>query len=224
MPWSAKAQAQVRASRQQLEAARLQLAYTRLSAPEQCTVARTYVEINQNVAPGQAVVRVNCGGCAEVAVSVPETEIARIMTGTEVAVTFNALGSGRLKGLVQEVGVASGQTATTFPVTVGLQERCDEVRSGMAADVEFSFPSQGPPGSVIVPYVSVGEDASGRFVFVLEPAGEDRLVARRRPVTVGDATPSGLTVLEGLADGELIATAGVHRLATGQEVTLLGEP
>ena len=58
---------------------------------------------------------------------------------------------------------------------------------------------------------------------MLEPDEEGRLHARRRAVEVGSATADGIVILQGLGEGELIATAGVRRLTSGQEVTLLGE-
>lgn len=218
------AQAQLRAASQQLEAARLQLSYTRLVAPEQCAVAQTFVEINQNVSSGQPVLRLNCGECGEVVVSIPETEISRVVEGSSVDVRFDALPDEIVAGVVQEVAVATGPASTTYPVTVGLQERCDAVRSGMAADVAFAFRSAGPEGSLVVPYVSVGEDDAGNFVFVLERDADDRLFARRRTVEVGAPTPEGLLIENGLTEGELIATAGVRRLKDDQQVRLLGEP
>lgn len=218
------AAAQLRAATQQLEAARLQLSYTRLVAPEQCAVAQTFVEINQNVSSGQPVVRLNCGQCGEVAVNVPETEISRVIRGSSVNVGFGALPGETIIGIVRDVGVATSPAGTTYPVTIALQERCASIRSGMAADVSFTFRSAGPPGSLLVPYVSVGEDSAGRFVFVLERDEAGNLFARRRTVTIGEPMPEGLLVESGLEEGELIATAGVRRLEDNQQVRLLGEP
>ncbi len=218
------ASAQVNAATQQLEAARLQLSYTRLTAPEQCAVAQVFVEQNQNVSTGQPIIRVNCGQCGEVVVSVPGVDIGRIIDGTTVAVTINALGGETLAGVVQDVAVATGGTGTTYPVTVALQERCGEVRSGMAADVEFRLRTAGPEGALIAPFVAVGEDRAGqRFVFILEPTGSDTYRAVKRSVTVNELTQDGFRIEDGLSEGELIATAGVRRLVNGQEVVLLAD-
>jgi RND family efflux transporter MFP subunit len=216
------AEAQYRAASQQVEAARLQLSYTRLTAPQACTVAQTFVEINQNVSPGQAVSRLNCGGCAEVVVSVSDTDISRVSEGMQVIATVNALPDSAIPGVVREVGVATGARSTTYPVTIGLTERCEEVRSGMAVDVRFRFPTAAAGGSPVVPYVAVGEDRNGHYVFVIEPDAGGVLHANRRPVEIGDATSGGVIITAGLQTGELIATAGVRRLSSGQEVTLLG--
>jgi len=218
------AEAQYRAAAQQVEAARLQLSYARLVAPQACTVAQAFVEINQNVSPGQAVVRLNCGQCAEVVVSVPDTDIARVTEGMSATASISAVSGQRLRGVVREVSVATGARGTTFPVTVALQEGCEDIRSGMAVDVTFDFPTSGAAGNLVVPYVSVGEDRSGNFVFVLEPDADGRLFANRRSVDVESATSGGIVIRQGLTAGELIATAGVRRLTAGQEVRLLADP
>ena len=217
------AQAQFRAASQQVEAARLQLSYATLAAPQQCTVAEIFAEVNQNVSPGQPVMRLNCGTCAEVVVSVPDSDIARVSEGMAVYASINALPDLTLAGVVQEVGITTGARSTTYPVTVALQERCESVRSGMAVDVTFDFPTSGGSGNLVVPYVAVGEDRDGNFVFVLEPHPEGRLLAVRRAVEVGSATADGIVITQGLSAGELIATAGVRRLTSGQQVKLLGD-
>ncbi len=220
------AAAQVRAARQQLEAARLQLSYTELRAPQDCRVAATPVEVNQNVQVGQTVVSLTCGDCPEVAISVPETYIEPVRAQSAARVIVDALGQREFDAIVTEVGVATARLGATFPVTVALKGQCDGVRSGMSANVRFQLDTGGTAGEgLVVPVVAVGEDRDGRFAFVLEPAGDgDRWQARRRPVEVGMPTPDGIEITAGLSEGELIATAGVRRLADGQIVTLLGEP
>lgn len=216
------AEAQFRAASQQVEAARLQLSYAELTAPQQCTVAQTFVEINQNVSAGQAIARLNCGQCAEVVVSVPDTDIARIEPGMAVKASVSALSDEYLEGTVKEVGIATGARGATYPVTVSLRQRCDSLRSGMAVDVTFDFPTAIDTGNLVVPYVAVGEDREGRYVYVLEPDAEGRIFANRRSVQTAAATATGIVITQGLTEGELIATAGVRRLKPGQEVTLLG--
>ena len=93
----------------------------------------------------------------------------------------------------------------------------------MAADVTLKL--AGPDekqSSLLVPIVSVGEDADGNFVFVLEPGSDGQYTARRRGVTMGPPTEQRIAIVQGVSEGELIATAGVRRLTEGQTVTLLG--
>ncbi len=215
------AAAQVRQATQQLEAARLQLSYTRLRAPQECTVAQTPVKESENVAAGQQVVRVNCGECPEVQVSVPGTVISRVREGDPVSVVIGALEDRQFPATVTEVGVASGSGSSAFPVTVALIEGCDAVRSGMAGDVIFEIGIESSGDELVVPLVAVAEDAKGKFVYVLEPAEGDQWRALRRDVVAGDLTPGGVAISQGLSPGELVVTAGVSRIKADQIVRLL---
>ena len=213
------AEATVQASAQQREAARLQLSYTRLTAPQDCAIAETLVKENENVQAGQDVIKIACGDCSEVEVSVPETYIDRVDEAASVTVRINALGHEGFPAEITEVGVASG--GTTFPVTVQLIGDCPQVRSGMAADVDFTGSREADYAGTVVPAVAVGEDDRGNYVYVLETDADARWFAKRRSVELGDLTPSGLQIASGLSEGELIVTAGVRRIEDGQQVKLL---
>ncbi len=216
--------AQVASSAKELELARLQSGYTRLIAPAACYVASVPVEVNENVRAGQTVMEVVCGSRLEVEVSIPEVFIARVEKGSGVTVTFDAIPGIRFPAVVTKVGVASGRTGTTFPVTVQLQQRVPGFRSGLAAEVMFRFEGRKGQARMLVPPVAVGEDRDGRFVFVVEEIVGGLGIVRRRPVVVGELTAEGLEILDGLVDGERIVTAGVRRLHDGRQVRLMNEP
>jgi multidrug efflux system membrane fusion protein len=218
---SESASAHVRVAQEKRKGARLQLSYTEIKSPKDCSIAETYVNENENVTAGQAIVQVNCGDCSEVTVSVPETVISHVKGGSQVKVTVDAFPDQTFPALITEVGVASGTAGTTYPVRVLLTGDCPKLRSGMAADVKFTFGKATAPEEIKVPFVSVGEDREGHFVFVLEKQGENQWIARRRSVTIGKTAQEGLTIIDGLKEGERIATAGVRRIQDGLEVKLL---
>jgi multidrug efflux system membrane fusion protein len=223
------AAALVRAANQQMQGARLQLSYTRLSSPLACSVARRHVELNQNVAAGQPVVRVNCGDCPEIRLDVPGLYIGRVSSGAAVEVTIAALPGRQFNGTVTEVGIGTDQNRSIYPVIVQLSDGCDAARSGMAADVKLQLSGESAGANqMVVPMVAVGEDRSGNFVFVLEPAeavesnsAQQYFVAYRRGVTLGPVNAQGIEIVAGISEGDLVATAGVRRLVDRQVVMLL---
>lgn len=217
---SESANAQVRAASQKLEATRLQLSYTRLFAPQACSVAEIFAIENENVSPGQPVLRLTCGSCAEAAVSVSETLIGSISTGMNAEILIAALGDQAFAGVVKEVGVAPSGASSAFPVTVSIIENCDQVRAGMAVDVRITIATADPHSRIVVPLVAVGQDRLGNYVFVLEKTG-DHYVATRRAVQTSDFDRLGMEITGGLTAGERVATAGVRRLTDGQQVRLL---
>jgi len=212
--------ASVDAVRMRLELARRQLSYTRLTAPVAGAVAEVMAEVNENVRAGQEVVRLAAEAGYDVVVSVPESLISEIREGQRVTVRFDALAGRRLAATVTEVGVTASASGAAFPAKVRLTETDPALRPGMAAEVEFRFEATGQPGRFRVPPHAVAEDRQGRFVLVVEPTGEGRGVVRRRAVRVGQLTPAGLEILEGLREGDRLVTAGLSQLADGDTVKL----
>jgi len=218
---SESSRAQVAAAEQRRELARRQLSYTRLTAPVDGAIASLSIEANENVGIGQAVALLASGSRPEVEVAMPGVLISQVHEGDSGEVTFDALPGASFPATITEVGVAATSAGATFPVTVRLAADDSSVRSGMAASVTFRFESGDTEEHIFVPSEAVGEDRDGRFVFVLDRGENELGTARRRAVEVGDLTPEGLEIQDGLSDGELLVTAGVRRIQDGQQVKVL---
>lgn len=217
---SESAASSVNAYDRELELARLQLSYTRLTAPVAGAVASVNVEVNENVQTGEVVVLLTSGSNLEVEVGVPGVLITEIAEGDNVRTTFDALPRRMFPGVVTEVGVAATGAGMTFPVTVRLVESGTDIRPGMAAEVGFLFESESQRVVYLVPAAAVGEDREGRFVFVVGPTQAGFGVVRRQAVSVGELTADGLEILEGLADGDRVVTAGWSKIEDGLRVRL----
>jgi len=218
---SESAKAQVRASSTRLDLARSQLRYTRLTAPSAGAIASVPIEINENVAAGQMVALLTANGQTEVDCTIPESLITLIKKDMPATVVFDALPEQQFTALVSEVGVAATGQATTFPVTVRLENNSNLIRSGMAAAIVFHLPKQADRQPTLVVPEAIGEDRMGRFAYVVKPQKNGLGTIHRRAVTVGELTSDGLEVLSGLDDSDLVVTAGISRLQEGQRVQLL---
>ena len=215
---SESATAQVVRAEKAVELAKSQLGYATLRSPANGSIAAVPVEENENVSPGRTVALLTSGSRLEVEVAMPEILIAQIREGDTASVLFDAIQEKVFSATVTEVAVSATGMATTFPVTVRLDETDESFRPGLAAEVRFVFDSRDSRNRVVVPTVSVGEDREGRYVFVLDRQEKGYAISRRREVTIGELTQEGLEILEGLSDGELVVTAGVTRIADGQRV------
>ena len=204
----------VSAAARAVELARLNLSYTSLGVRQDCSVVDVVADVGENVGAGQPVVEVNCGEHLEIAITVPETLIAHFSPGLSGEITFDSLPGRTFPGVVSEVGVAADGTA--FPVTVRM-EGAGEVRSGLAAQVDFAF-DRGE-STTILPAVSVAEDEQGRFVYTLVDGDEAGVgVIRRRPVEVGELTSRGLEMISGVSPGDRVVTAGISVIRDGMKV------
>ena len=202
------AQAQVRAAEKALELALLNVSYTRLLATEDCAIASTNVEINENVNNGSPVATVDCGNTIEVTISIPESLIAEVSNGQKVQVRFDAIPDKMFTGLVDEVGVSATGNGSTFPVTVVIDDEHPEIRSGLAAEVTMQFTNAATASTIYLPVSAVNSGNDGTYVFIAEETGNGRAIVRKRSVEIGDLTANGITVHSGLKAGEIVIIAG----------------
>ena len=162
-------------------------------------------------------VELSAGEDIEMEVGVPEDYIARIQTGEPVRVRFSALSGLDFAAQVREIAYAL-DASSTYPVIVQLDAPSPSIRPGMAGEVEFRFgtgePSEDP---LVVPVKAVGEDANGQYVFVIDEVAEGLGTVHRRAIRVGKLLADGFIVKEGLADRELVATAGLRSLLNGMK-------
>ena len=204
-----------------LEIARLNVSYTKLTAGTDCSIASLDLEVNENVAAGQQVAAVSCGDVYEVTLDLPESLIGDVDELMPVSVRFGSIPNEEFSGVISEVAVASTAGSAAFPVVIKITGSHPLLRSGLAADVTFQFYSAAAQGGVVLPVAAVIRDPQGTFVFVAEPAEvADEAVVRRRAVTLGELSQSGIEVAEGLQLGDRVITAGISVIRDGQRVLI----
>lgn len=217
--------AQTASTAKALELAELDLKYTQLVSEGSCAIALTDLQVGENVQQGQQVIVANCGDGLEVDLGIPERFISQIVRGTNVSVSFPALPEASYVGIVDDVGISATSAGTTFPVTIALPlEASEQVKAGLSAQVTFSLQASsrtlGSTSGFIIPTFAVGEDQSGRFVYVVDATDDGTGVVRRVDVTIGALQDNGLEVLSGLSAGQMVVTAGVSVLRDGLKVSL----
>ena len=196
-----------------------QIRYGFLYAPETGIIASVNAEVDENVSAGQAVAVLNAGADMQIALGLPESVINRVRQRMAVTITFSSLPGRQHNGTITEVSPSVDPQTATYPVRVTLTDPSDEIRSGMTANVTFDFGEGASAENVlVVPAKAVGEDADGRFVFLLENESGSTASVRKQHIRVGALTSAGFEVLEGLEAGQKIATAGLQTLLNGQEV------
>ena len=216
------ARAVVGAASKALEIARLNISYTKLTADTDCSIASLDIEVNENVAAGQQIAAVSCGDLFEVTLDLPESLIGSVDETTPVSIRFGSIPDQVFSGVISEVAVASAAGSAAFPVVIKIAGSHPSLRSGLAADVTFQFDlSTAQGGGVVIPVAAVISDPGGTFVFIAEPAEiDDEAVVRRRAVTLGELSQSGIEVVVGLHVGDRVITAGVSIIRDGQRVML----
>jgi len=198
--------------------ARNQSAYTTLTADHDGIVAAVLAEPGQVVAPGQPVLRIARDGEREVAIALPERDVAGLKTGAAAEIGLWASTGKTYRGRLRELAPAADPATRTFPARVAVLDADADLALGMTAGVRFVADDAGPKPPV-VPLVALYQQESAPAVWVV---GADQTVTLRK-VRVSAYTDAGAVVAEGLAPGERIVAAGVHKLTAGEKVRLAAD-
>lgn len=197
-----------------------QIRYGYLYAPANGIIAQVNAEIDENVGAGQTIAVLNAGTDMEIALGLPENVINQVKENMAVAIRISSLQDKSFEGKITEVSPSIDRNTSTYPVRVKITNPSKNIRSGMAANVTLKFGNQEPTvQTLVIPAKSVGEDAKGNFVFLIDESG-DKTIARKQPVSIGKLTSEGFAIKEGLSAGQKIAIAGLQTLLDGQEVKL----
>jgi RND family efflux transporter MFP subunit len=197
----------------QLSVTRNQAAYANLVAPDSGVITAVNVEAGQVVTPGQAVMRLAREDEREVAISVPEHRIGELRRAKGLAVALWANPQKTYPAQVREVAPAVDPVTRTFAVRASILDADPAVQWGMTANVVLT--GETAEGAALLPLPSIYRKAGEPAVWIYEPrAGTVSL----RPVVLGQYREDGVVVTAGLADGEWVVTAGVHKLREGQVV------
>ena len=206
----------------QLEIAHKNLQDSIMLAPYDGIITKRNIEPSQQLATVQAAFEIEVKHGLEVRVLVPENLIQELELNTVLSVRFPVLPQFKISGRITEIGTRA-ESANAFPITVILQNKSNKLRSGMTAEVDFTFEGTGRTGfkgiTVNVPVTAIRAGLNQTsYVFVYDAKNQ---VVKKRQVQTENIMNDQVYLSEGLKDGEIIAIAGVAFLKDGQSVTLL---
>ncbi len=211
------AQARLAQARSNYAVSRNQSDYTTLTADQDGVVTAVSAEAGQVVAAGQPVVRVARLEEREVAISVPESRLPALTGADSITVELFAAPGKRYVGKVREVAPNADPATRTFGVRVAVADADAQVRLGMTANVTLAGDRR---KVALLPLAAIYSHDSKAQVWVVDPqSGKVNL----RAVQVAAYREDGVTVTQGVSEGELVVAAGVHSLNPGQVVRVSEE-
>lgn len=192
--------------------ARNQSSYAALTADAAGVVSAVQAEVGQVVAAGQAVLSVARPGEKEVAISVPENRVAELRQAGKIDISLWADAARSYSGRIREVAPAADAVTRTYAARVTIVDADANVRLGMTANVLLRRP--GGAASTLLPSAAIFQSSGQPAVWLIKADNTVEL----RPVEVLAFREDGALVGKGLANGDKVVAAGVHKLIAGEAV------
>ena len=215
------------------DAQRAKLAQKNIRAPFGGLLGIRNVNLGQYLAPGTAIVTLQTLDPIFFDFSLPEQQLGAVSPGLPVSIVLDAFPDQAFSGEIVAIEPRVEDATRTFRLRAQLDNGALRLRAGQFGKVTLTLP--GERSLLVVPRTAVSYNSYGTSVFVLQkmkapPAKPEKpmpgmppwtdLEVVQRFVKTGDARGDYVAVMEGLREGEQVATSGLLKLRNQQPVLI----
>jgi membrane fusion protein (multidrug efflux system) len=211
------AQAQLNGAQEGLKTAQEQLGFSSVYSDVSGVAEDVNVRVGEMFtpqAPTPQIKIVNTDNL-KITTQVPENYITKVNVGDNVVLNFPDIN----KSITAKISVAGkiiDPNSRSFYVEIRLPSDKD-LRPNQIANVKIQDYTAG--NTLTIPVNTLQTDDKGKYVFVAVTQG-DKIIAKKKAVTVGQSYGNTVQVLSGLEAGDKIITEGFQSLYDGQALTL----
>jgi membrane fusion protein, multidrug efflux system len=217
----------------QVALAQAQLSKLAILAPFDGVIGIRSVALGDYVKDGADLVSLEDRSRMWVDFRLPERYVGRAAVGQPVQVTLDALPGQSMAGKVEALDALVDANGRSLLVRARLDQPGAELKSGMFARARVVFAVR--ERALLVPEEALVPQGTKQFVFKAVPAPDGAaasasaaaangsgpaLVSQRLEAKLGVRVAGKVEILEGLAPGDLVVTAGQARLARGDALPL----
>ncbi|AFZ46893.1 efflux transporter, RND family, MFP subunit [Cyanobacterium stanieri PCC 7202] len=217
-----QAEAEVSQASARVNAVEVQISKAQITAPFTGIVGDIPVRVGDFVTSEEQLTTITENDQLEANLSIPLEQADRLRLGLPVEI-LNSQGeiitTGEISFISPEVSANSQLILTKATLNQGATNLFNQ--TSIRARIIWQETS-----GILVPSSAITRMGANNFVFVAEPddngeGDEPSLVAKQRPVEIGNLQGNSYPILEGLEEGEQIVSAGIMNLQDGSPITPL---
>jgi multidrug efflux pump subunit AcrA (membrane-fusion protein) len=197
-----------------LDAARVRLSYTRVTAPFAGLISGKSVDVGDLASPGMTLLTLEDDQRYRLEANVDIASAGPVAVGSPVSVEVDGLDSRSIEGTVAEIVPTADPSSRTFTIKIDLPFH-EGMRSGMFGRARFAA---GQTRTLSVPKSAVTVRGQLTGLYIVDGNG----VAKLRLVKTGRSLGDGVEVLSGLSEGERYIAEVPRGIADGSRVTPQG--
>jgi membrane fusion protein (multidrug efflux system) len=151
----------------------------------------------------------------KVVTQVPENYLGRVGVGSNLLITLPEQANDTIRTRISVTGRVIDPNSRSFYVEAKVPAG-KNLRPNQLAMVRIQDYTS--PKAISIPVATLQSDEKGKFVMVAVKE-KDKLVARKKPLTIGESYGDRLEVKSGLQPGDQLITEGFQGLYDGQYLT-----
>jgi membrane fusion protein (multidrug efflux system) len=151
----------------------------------------------------------------KIVAEVPENYLGRVGVGSNLLITLPELANDTIRTRVSVAGKVINPNTRAFYVEAKIPAG-KKLRPNQLAMVRIQ--DYADPSAITIPVATIQSDEKGKFVMVASKE-KDKLVARKKPVNIGESYGDRLEIKSGLQAGDQLITEGFQGLYDGQAIT-----
>lgn len=203
---------QLKAATEQLGMVKDQLSYTSVYSDVDGVAEEVNVKVGELFGgPGQ--IKIVNTEKLKLTSMVPENYAGKIKVGTEATLVFPDINK-TIDAKLGVVGTVIDPLSRSFYVESKLPIDKD-FRPNQLVQVKIKDYTKA--NAIIIPINLIQNDEKGKFIYVAAKEG-NKLIARKRAVTIGEFYGNNIEILTGLTTGEQMITEGFQSLFDGQNI------
>jgi RND family efflux transporter MFP subunit len=208
------AQAQLRSLDAQVREQKVQLHYYKVVSQTSGIVGDIPVRVGDRVTDTTVLTTVDQPGSLEAYIYVPVERSAQLRMNMPVQIVDGA-GSGIADSRVSFISPQVDSTTQTLLVKATIANHEDKLRNAQFIRARVVW---GAHEGLVVPVLAVSRVGGQYFAFVAEEQN-GKLVARQKPLRIGDMVGNDYVVLDGIKPGDRVIVSGTQFLVDGTPVS-----
>lgn len=208
------AEATMKVSKANFEAAATKLSYARIIAPFSGYITKRFLDVGSLVTPNNSTLfTIMDLDSVKVIVNILEKDVPQISKVKKALVVFDALPGKQYNGFVASISQAIELSTRTMAVEVRIVNNDYSIKPGMFATVTLIIEER--PNSLTIPTMAVLKDDTGNYVYIAE-----NNTAKRVRVQIGVEQNARTEILSGLTGSEDIITTGQQFVKDGGSISV----
>ncbi|PYR68464.1 MAG: efflux RND transporter periplasmic adaptor subunit [Acidobacteria bacterium] len=208
------AEAQLEAVNSQIRENQVQLQYYRVTAPTEGIIGDIEVRQGDRVTPSTLITTIDAPEGLEAYINVPLERATKLRQGLTVEL-LDMDGTVIASNPITFIAPRADDATQSILVKATLQHRPPGVRVQQYVRARIVWTNE---PAISIPVVAVNRISGQYFVFVAEPGQGGALVAKQKPVTVGDLIGDSYIVRSGVKEGEKLIVSNIQKLQDGVPV------